>query len=76
MIGGSEIRNRWLCLELQSSRVADRRSNKEIKNAPSALLSCISMRELLRTREECFFPSAYITQQCTRNKFLISVMKF
>ena len=27
--------------------------NKEIKNAPSALLSYISTREFLRTREKC-----------------------
>ena len=29
-------------------------SNREIKNAPSALLSYISTREFLRTREKCF----------------------
>ena len=67
---------------------------KEIKNAPSALLSYISTREFLRTREKCReartvgeclsallecsekFPSAYITQQCTRNKFFISFIKY
>ena len=49
---------------------------KEIKNAPSALLSYLSTREFLRTREKCREARAYIPQQCTRNKFFISFIKY
>ena len=60
---------------------------KEIKNAPSALLSYISTREFVRTRREVHFlhfshfssvlknSRVLITQQCTRNKFFIFFYK-
>ena len=38
---------------------------KEIKNAPGALLSYISTREFLRSREKCGEARA----ECSRNKF-------
>ena len=62
---------------------------KEIKNAPSALLSYISTQDFFKNTKEVLekhepqanvswtsrAPSAYITQQCTRNKFFISFIK-
>ena len=65
-------------------RSARQRDNKkDMKNAPSALLSYISTQEFLRTLEKCEEALAFglcfssvlknsqvlITQQCSRNKF-------
>ena len=47
--------------------------DKEMKNAPSALLSCISTREFLRTQEKCTSFSSVLKN--SRNKFFISFIK-
>ena len=38
---------------INALRIKSTRKSKEIKNAPSALLSYISTRDFLRTREKC-----------------------
>ena len=46
-------------------------NTKEIKNAPSALLSYISTRKFLRTREKCRLASLHFSSVLKNSRVLI-----